>query len=443
MNTDDGIDKKQKLLIEYLASNRTIFLKIYSILKPRYFDQPLNRVVDFLVEYFNKYNNIPNFDILTTETEIDLKERKIEAEEIDYVVDELEEYCQQSAMRHAILDSVDDIETGNFTAIDARVREAMMVKVHTDIGLNIFENPALRLQKMQEDIDSRSTGYKQLDDLLDNIKRSELGIFSAGTGGGKSVQLANMARNMASDGLNTLVVSLELDQPLYAKRFDTIISGIPVKEIFDRVEEVDDFLNNIKDQYGSIIVKKEKPGLSPAQLRVMLMEYHLVNGFYPDVLVIDYVDLMGTDDKRLTGKFDIDEEKTHGLRDLVSEFGMYGFTACQLNRDSVGTVDLNYSHVAGGLSKVNACDWMVAIYQTEEDIDNDVVNFKQLKIRNAEKNPQPFQMYRCPKTLRVYENIPKTTNLSSPLTQQNNNPSKQHGNVKQKGQQKLKDALNQ
>ena len=428
------VDKKQKLLVEYLANNREVFLKLYSILNPRYFDTPLDGVISFLKEYFGKYNNLPNNTVLNTEVNIEIKERDLEASDIDYVIEEVEEFCQQNAMRLAILDSVDDIEDNNYPAIDKRIREAMMVKINRDIGLNIFDNPAIRLHQMQQDIDSRSIGYKCIDNVLDYIKRKELGIISAGTGGGKSVMLANVANNLASDGLNCLIISLELNQELYAKRFDTIITGIPIKEIFDRIEEVDQSLSQKKEQYGSITVKREKPGLTNSEIRVLLMEYCLINGYYPDVLIVDYVDIMGVEDKRVQGKFDLDELKTHGLRDICDEFELYGFTACQLNRDSLGTVDLHYGHVAGGLSKVNACDFMLAMYQTEEDIDNDIVNFKPLKLRNAEKSTGAFQMYKCSKTLRFTENPLQTSNLSSPLTTPN-----KVSNMG--GKQKLKNAL--
>ena len=432
----DSINTKEKLLVEYLCSNRELFLKCYRILEPKYFDEPLNQVVEFIKNYFDAYSSCPDFDIIEADTGVSLKQKEnMDKDVFNYVLDEIENHCKQQAMRIAILDSVTDVETNNFGAVEKRIRDAMMVSINTDIGLNIFDDPSARLHRMMTEIDYKSSGLSALDRLINGYCRKELGIFAAGTSGGKSVMLANIASHMARDKLNVLVVSLEMYEDKYARRFDTIITGIPIKEIFNNIEKVDQTLKAKQNQYGTITVKHEPRGTNINQIRSLVMEYHLINGYYPDVLIVDYVDLMGVRDKKLSGKFDQDEEKTHDLRDFIIEMDMYGFTASQLNREAVNVTDIHYGMIAGGLSKVNASDFTIAMYQTEEDVDAMILNFCQLKVRDSEKNLKHVQAYRCPMTLRITDTPPKSINTvktSSPLVNKTNQPKK-----------KLKNALKQ
>lgn len=452
------VDKKQKLLVECLCSNREIFLKTYKILNKRYFDEPLDSVIDYVKNHYDEYSNLPDLDFLEAETNVTVNPREVPEEDAQFIIDELETHCRQQAMRFAVLDSIDDIEGEDYTSLDARFREAMMVRVDNNIGTDVFEDPANRVRMMEDSSEQTSFGYDVLDDLSDGgPRRGELIIFAMQSGVGKSVTLANLVRNFAKDGKDCLVVSLEMNENRYSRRFDSIITGIPIKETIDRLNDLDLQMHKASQTYGKIYVKRTNSGLTASQLRAIIMEYHLVHGKYPDVLATDYLDIMGCDDRRLTGKFDMDERKTFDLRDIGLEFNMYNFTASQLNRDATDVKDINYSHVAGGLSKVNGSDLMFGGYQSEEDVDNNIINFLQLKIRDGEKTNRHVQLFRCPRTVRLYDvdKAPTTSGHSSPLLSKKSsdtvkkddakNESKVDSETKiettDRGSQKLRDAL--
>lgn len=423
--SDYEIDPKEKLLTEFLLSSKELFIKCSGVIKPEYFDDPINRVIKFTIDYFMKYHNIPDLPVVYAETGIELETHEIEKDEFEYICDETEKFCQESAMRIAILEGADVLsenandEKPDFGKISNLVRDALMVSIDKDLGTDYFDNPAIRLMRMQEEIDARSIGWINMDMAIDKVKRGEMFMFAGESGTGKSVVLANVANNFAKDKQNVLIISLELDENLISKRVDSIVTQIENKEIFDNIEEVVDILGDKQKDYGRITVKKMSSGTTSNQIRAYLTEYEIQYGYKPDAIIVDYLDLMGTNEKVQGNVFDIDKVKSEQLRDVFQDYRAYGFTASQLNRDSVDTARKSQSHIAGGLSKINTSDVTMAIIRTEDEKDNGEVHFQILKLRNADFSYEPIVLYWNDKTLEITEKKNGQSNVSKKVQQGN------------------------
>lgn len=409
--SNEVLDKKHKLLLEYLISDRSVFIKCIRIIKPTYFEAPLDRVVENLIEFFGSHHNIPNVDIIEAETGILLKERTMEVGEESYFLDEFEQHCKEQAMTEAILAAVEFINDGNTAPIQDLVRNALMVRIDDSLGTDLFVDPEERIKNMLVNVDERTCGIPAVDDLIGKIRRGELGVFFAATAGGKSVTLANIVKNLAEQQLDCLVISLELNELLYSKRLDAILTSVDIKEHAMHAGQIAEELKRLSANYGRIITKKLPYGTTPADLRAVVMEYVLKYGKPPDALIVDYLGLMGGTRGKGMNKFDEDEIKAFGIRDLCVDYDMYGFTAGQINRDGYDVKTLGPNHVAGGISVINAADWAVGLVATEEDIDNNQVQAIQMKIRNGGKTTKPAILYRCPRTLVITDkpNIKKAT----------------------------------
>lgn len=393
--------KKEKLLVEYLLSDRTIFMKCYSILKPSYFDSPIDKVVKFALDFFAEYHTTPNEDVVDAETGVSLTYRDILPGEQEYVLEEIEDLCSREAMSQAILDSVDLVNEGNMAQVQELVRDALSVKIDKKLGTDVFEDIKIRIERSREE----RKGYKLGIDAIDDINggtwhRGEMYMFAAPTSGGKSVILANVVDRMSSQGLDALIISVEMDEDPYAGRLDSIISGLAIGS------DVDSLVNSLedkKDQYGRITIKRVNNKFGLEDLRTYLMEYHLQYGKYPDLVALDYIDIFanGTHLNKLS-VFDRDEIKSHSFRDIMIEYNMMGFTACQLNRDAYqDVISISIAHIQGGISKAQACEAVISMVATDEDMENDQLQLKGIKIRNASKSPTPVTIYRCAKTLRL------------------------------------------
>lgn len=404
------INQKQKLLLEYCYSNPEVFTKVYHLLDPDYFEKPLDDLVFFVNEYFKEYHGIPNNKIITAETEIEVDYQPLEtSSEKQYVIENIETHCQNEAMRQAILNSADLLQNNNFDSIWNEIKHAFTVKVDKNLGINLYDDPEYRLSHMEENLDTRNIGISKLDNMIGDISRGDLGIVCAGTSGGKSILLSNIAYLMSSQHLNVLIISLELNENLTSKRLDSISTGIPISDLFENIEDVVNIHQQHKATHGNITVKKLRSSqATPTRIRSYLMEYQVEYGESPDVIVLDYLDIMKPDNRWLQGKFDIDEHMTLELKDIMEEHDAYGFTASQLNREAADKTDLHYGMIAGGLSKVNASDWCVAMYASDDDVDNNVINVTQFKVRNTSKSTQDIQLYINPNNLVISDNVQGT-----------------------------------
>lgn len=409
-----SIDKKQKLMIELMIADPEIFAKCIRIMQPVYFDKPLDRVVDYIGEHFEKHKGIADIDIIEAETGVELKKRKVEYDQITYTLDELEEFCQEAAMIKAINDSVDLVNDGNLAAVSVAVREALMVKIDNSVGIELFTNAGERIEGTDEDLDQRDIGIKELDILLNGVRRREVGVLFGGTGGGKSILLGNFAYQLSRQQLHGVVISLELKDLMYAKRLDCIFSGANIDKHKESIDEITNFYDDNGEDFGSVVIKYLKKGSNASDIRTVLMEYELKYGRKPDYICVDYLALMGLVgmNQQSMNKFDADEYKIFDLQSIAEDYDAYVFTAGQLNREGSDVLDLGPKHVAGGLSVINGSDWSIAMVASDEDMDNNQFQVKQLKIRNGAKTRHPIVLYRCPTTLR----ISSTPNYASPVT---------------------------
>lgn len=403
------VDEKEKLLVECVLSSKELFIKCGGIIDPDYFESPLDSVVEFALGYVRKYHDLPDASIIKAETDVKVEKHEMSTAEVEYITDEVEKHCQVSAMRNAILTGADilgeDEDEGlpDFGKINNLVRNALLVSIDKDMGISYFDDPAIRLMQMQEHVDNTSSGYPSLDMITDKCRRGELVLFAGASGSGKSVMLANIARNMMEQGKRGVIISLELGGDLISKRMDSIMTGIDTKEIYNSINDIVDILDTKKKTYGELYVKKMPVKSTSNDIRAYLSEFEIQFGYKPDFICVDYLDRMGTNEKNNGNAFEVDDAKTEELREIGVDYNAFLFSASQLNRDSVDTTHKTHAHIAGGLSKINVSDIVWAIIRNEEEIDNNEIIFQALKMRNSEFSTKPVALHWCSKTLKISE----------------------------------------
>lgn len=120
------------------------------------------------------------------------------------------------------------------------------------------------------------------------------------------------------------------------------------------------------------------------------------------MLVVDYLDIMGTNSKiSADNVFEKDKLASEELRNIGSEYNMFVVTASQQNRGAVGQTDLNHSHIAGGLSKINTTDVYVSIIMTDSMRNSGEIAMQFLKTRSSDGVGKTIYLAWNGKTLRV------------------------------------------
>lgn len=378
----------QHLLLSYLISSQTLFVKVNPILSTKFFDPQIKKAATFIKEYFNTYKVPPTPDQIKAETGYKLETKPITPQMQEYAENQLEKFCKEKAIEEAIFSSVKLLAEEKYGDIEKMIRDAISISLQRNLGLDYFMDPEARLRLLAENKAMVPTLWKKLDlHLGGGINRKEMIIFAAPPGVGKSLTMSNLSRNLMKQGLHGIYISLELAEEVVAKRFDSMFSGISQ---VDLLRDITKSSIEIKKQAttGSMLIKRmPESSTKTSHIRAYLKEYEIVHGRKPDFICVDYLDLMASDQSvSAENAFAKDKFVTEELRALANEYECLMITASQLGRSALqleSLDDLGQQNIAGGISKVNTCDNLVAIVQTPQMKARGEMMYKLLKTRSS------------------------------------------------------------
>lgn len=412
---------KQLLLLSYLLSDQTLFIKVNPILKYTYFDTRIRNTIQFISKYFEEYKIPPTAEQVKAETGQDIEiKTSLTKQEINYAENEIETFCKNKAIEHAILTSAKLLNDDKTGEIEKLIKDALTVSLQRNVGLNYFDDPEQRLKLLSLRNNCIPTNFIKLDEYLGGgINRQEMIIFSAPPGVGKSLTMANLGRNLLIQGLHGVYITLELSEDVTAKRFDSMFTNISQVDILKNVTEVSIKVKNEKSGCGEFFIKRmPESSTNTNHIRAYLKEFEIVNGFLPDFMIIDYMDLMSSvQNVSAENTFIRDKFISEELRALAHDFNMIMITASQLNRGAQlidNIEDLSQAHIAGGISKVNTTDNLIAIVQTQTMKAKGELMYKLLKTRSSNGVGNFYMMKLNPVSL-ILENLEDTSKLHNSI----------------------------
>ena len=360
----------QNCVLQGALIDRDFFEKSFEVLKEEYFTSEAHKTVWLEIrKLFNKYSAPPTYDTLKTEIsqypEGELKEStinvlldietKVNRQEIEYAKDKSLEFCRNQSMKGAILQSVDLLKEGKFEEIQKTIEDSLKISTEQDMGHDYFDS-----FKSRQQVHVRScipTGFPLLDQstVLDGgLAHGELGVVMAPTGGGKSFMLVNFGYGALAAGKNVVHYTFELSETHVGNRYDSRITSIPTKELRSRMGEAETHLANFNG--GQLFIKEYPPKVATINTIKFHMGRLLSNGFSPDLIIIDYGDLMksrrGYDQKR----FEL-ESIFEDLRALSMEMKLPIWTATQSNRDGFNDDVITIDKVGEAINKAMVVDF--------------------------------------------------------------------------------------
>ena len=151
-----------------------------------------------------------------------------------------------------MLKSVDLLQNSSFDEISKVINESLKLGSETNFGYDYLADFEERfLPKFRNPV---STGWQDLDSITSGgLGKSELGVVIAPTGAGKSMVLVHLGAQAVVEGQVVVHYTLELQDTIIAKRYDSCITGYPLSDLTSFKEEVFD---EIKDIGGRLIVKE-------------------------------------------------------------------------------------------------------------------------------------------------------------------------------------------
>ena len=355
----------QKLYIEMFMSDAETFVRCQNIFEPLNFDRKLQDVAKFITEYVNEYKVMPEPQIVNASCAMDLQPAILPKENYEWLMNEFENFSRHKGLERAILASADLLEAGDYNPVEKLIKDAIQISLNKDMGTDYFEDPRARLEALKNSNGQISTGWPSVDKkLYGGFNRGELNIWCAASGGGKSLFLANLGCNWALNGLNVLYLTFELSEALVAMRMDSMLTNVPTREIFRNLDDVELKVKMMGKSAGSVQIKYMPSGKTANDIRAYLKEYQVKKGFKPDILLIDYLDLMMPMSVKVSPSdlFVKDKYVSEELRNLAMETQCVVCTASQLNRAAVEEIEFDHSHISGGLSKIQTADNVIGIF---------------------------------------------------------------------------------
>lgn len=361
----------EDLFLQFLYSSPETFVRVKNIMRPSFFENIDNRkVVEFILDYTNKQASLPTNEQIkaiagTTIEKID----DINEDHVGWFMSEFETFCQQKAAREAVYESLDLIKDNNLGEVLSRLKKATELAIVKDLGINYFESPAERLKRMRDNSKMVSTGWKSIDKkLYGGLEKGTLTIWAGQSGAGKSLFLQNQSLNWAVAGLNVIYISLELSESLTSMRMDAMTTGYSTKEIMKNIDDVDLRVRTFHKtcNNGTLRIKQLPNGSTANDIRAYIKEYEIQTKLKVDAVLVDYLDLCAPLDKRVSPSdlFVKDKYVSEELRNLAVDLDILMVTASQLNRGSHDEIEFSHAHIAGGISKINTADNVIAIFTT-------------------------------------------------------------------------------
>jgi replicative DNA helicase len=387
----------QRMVVRALLEDTIFAEQMMDVIDPKFFTPVyLQEVVQHIYDYKRKYGSYPSLEILVTliktseraDEEIKRQVGELIKETVSkplngdskYIKESSLDFCRRQTIAAAMLEALEATKRGNAEAVLTILRNAMVKGDSQDMGSFYLENIGRRLEKgVRKPI---STGWSVLDTFLNGgWERQTLTTVIAPTGVGKSHFLVNCSAAGIAAGLNVVYISCEMADWKIELRHDAFFTGVEINDIpkqFDR-----DALKMRLSSYvtGNLVVKEYPTKRASVEtIRAYLQRLRATSGFIPDMVVVDYADILrstrGFEQKRFELELVYEE-----LRALAQELNVIMITADQTNRGGVEKEDLNASDIGESYAKAQICDLILGLIRTTEHKQTQTGRLKIMKSR--------------------------------------------------------------
>ncbi len=177
------------------------------------------------------------------------------------------------------------------------------------------------------------TGFRDLDELLGGLQRSDLLIFAGRPGMGKTSFLLSVALNAARIGARILIFTMEMGHEQLVQRFMSMETGINTQKMrtgaitqqeWARFVEATGRLGNMN------IWIDDTPAMTPIQMRTKCRR--IAHEYGLDLVIVDYMQLMNGGGGYETNRVQEISYISRSLKELAREMNVPLFSAAQLSR---------------------------------------------------------------------------------------------------------------
>ena len=363
-------------VISALLTNKDFLINIHDILDENDFGSDANKwIIKNILSYYAKYHTTPSMDILKVELQkvknevlqVSIKEQlrsayQASTDDLEYVKEEFSTFCKNQQLKKALLSSVDLLQAGDYDSIKLMVEGALKAGQDKKIG-----------HEYNKDVESRyrennrvtiPTPWPQINELVQGgLGNGDFGLIFGNPGGGKSWSLVALGGHAVKLGYNVVHYTLELGEDYVGRRYDAFFTAVPVNRILDEREKVEHAVDTLE---GQLVIKEFAMG----RATMTTIESHIQKlkslDIEPDLIIIDYVDLLKSKRNSTDRKFEIDDIYT-STKGLARELNLPIWSVSQVNRAGSKDDIIEGDKAAGSYDKMMITDVAISLSRKKED----------------------------------------------------------------------------
>jgi replicative DNA helicase len=368
----------QTKVIACLLNDKKFLQTIHDILSDEYFDNSSHKwLIQQTLKYYQEYHTVPSLEYFQVEVKkieneilkVSLVEQLREcyrtfeaAEDIEYVEKEFATFCKNQQLKNALFSSVEMLNIGDYDSIRFLIDSALKAGQDKNIGHEYVKDIESRYREEHRSI--VPTPFERFNELLQNgLGNGDLGIVFGSPGGGKSWCLIAMGAHAVEIGFNVIHYTLELGEGYVGKRYDAYFSGVSVAEVHNHREKVQSAIDSLP---GKLIIKE----YAPRKASISTLESHIQkcsdSEMKPDLVIIDYVDLLSSFRKNKERKDEIDDIYI-STKSLARQLNIPVWTASQVNRAGAKDDIIEGDKAAGSYDKLMIADVAISLSRKRQD----------------------------------------------------------------------------
>ena len=377
-------------VISSLLTHKEFLTNIHDIISEEYWDNQAHKwIIKEILKYYDKYHTTPSMEVLKVELKkidnevlrISLKDQlklayEASDEDLAYVQEEFSTFCKNQQLKKALLNSVDLLNAGDYDSIKLMIENAMKAGQDKNIGHEYNKDIEARFRE-----DSRTilpTPWERVNDILQGgLGNGDFGLIFGNPGGGKSWSLVALGGYAVRMGFNVLHYTLELGEDYVGRRYDAFFSKIPVDKVLQNRSKIEEIIPEIP---GELIIKEFPTG----RATISTIESHIRKvtdlGTKPDMVIIDYVDLLSTKKRTADRKGEIDDIYT-STKGLARELNIPIWSVSQVNRAGAKDDVIEGDKAAGSYDKIMITDFCMSLSRKAKDKVNGTGRFHIMKNR--------------------------------------------------------------
>ena len=388
-----NLDEYENIIIYKSLTDSGYLASIADIVKPEYFkNKSIASIFEIVKDFNEKRNKLPTVTeiktyLVTDEQKAAFKQLAQSFSELDKNLDKdelyenTEQFLKEKAVYHTMLNVAEDVSKGLVDTSDVlqKFESSCSISLVTDLGLDMYGDIDLLIDDLNTEQSFIPSKWEWLDDTLGGgflESGKALYVFAGETNIGKSIFLGNIAHNIASQGKNVLLVTLEMSELLYAQRICSNATKIPMKELRQNGPSIK---NAISRENGKVFIKEFPPAtITPNQLKAFIKKFN-EKGIKLDAIVLDYLNLLHS----TVGNNSYERIKnvTEQVRAMSYMFECPIISATQLNRSGFDQDNPELATISESIGLAATADVIASIYQNEEDRELGIIRLGMMKNR--------------------------------------------------------------